>query len=170
MGWKTIVPIAAALACGAPAVAIAQGKPANAASAVTAKELTREQFQALPPDTLIEINGEHITKSEFQARNVEGLQKAAKQLQDIRVRGLAAFAARRSALMEQRKATLAEANKKVEAEIAKLVTADAAEHGADWEARKKQAADLLEQAAKAAPTERSALEKQAADLLTPAAK
>ena len=145
-------------------------KPSNDASAITAHGLTREQFQALPPNALIEINGEHITKSEFQGRIVEGLQKASKQLPDIRARGLTAFEARRNALMRKREATLAEANKKVEAEIAKLVAADAAEHGANWEARKKQAADLLAQAAKAAPTERSALEKQAADLLTPAAK
>jgi hypothetical protein len=75
MGWKTIVPIAAALACYAPALAIAQEKPSNDASAITAQGLTREQFQALPPNALIEINGEHITKSEFQGRTIEGLQK-----------------------------------------------------------------------------------------------
>jgi hypothetical protein len=133
MGWKTIVPIAAALACYAPALAIAQEKPSNDASAITAQGLTREQFQALPPNALIEINGEHITKSEFQGRTIEGLQKPAKQLQDIRARGLTAFEARRNAVMGKREATLAEANKKVEAEIAKLVAVDAAEHGAKWD-------------------------------------
>ena len=65
---------------------------------------------------------------------------------------------------------MAESNKKVEAEITKLVDADAAKHGRDWEARKKQAADPFEKAAKATPTERSELLKQAADLLAPTPK
>jgi acyl-CoA reductase-like NAD-dependent aldehyde dehydrogenase len=45
-----------------------------------------------------------------------------------------------------------------------------AAHGPNWEARKKQAADLFEKAAKATPTERFDLLKRAADLLAPAAK
>jgi acyl-CoA reductase-like NAD-dependent aldehyde dehydrogenase len=45
-----------------------------------------------------------------------------------------------------------------------------AAHGPNWEARKKQAADLFEKAAKATPTERSELLKQAADLLAPTPK
>jgi hypothetical protein len=48
--------------------------------------------------------------------------------------------------------------------------ADAAAHGPDWAARKKQAADLLARAAKASPLDRSELEKQADDLLAPSAK
>jgi hypothetical protein len=170
MAWKTIVSIAGALACGGPIVATAEEKPANVAAAVSAKDLTREQFQALPADAVIEINGERITKSEFQTRNTKAVEEAVKQLQDNQARGQSAFEARRKALLDKRAATLAEANKKVEAEIAKLVAADAAAHGPNWEARKKQAAALLEQAAKATPTERSKLEKQAADLLAPVAK
>jgi acyl-CoA reductase-like NAD-dependent aldehyde dehydrogenase len=45
-----------------------------------------------------------------------------------------------------------------------------AAHGPNWEACKKQAADLFEKAAKATPTERFDLLKRAADLLAPAAK
>jgi hypothetical protein len=40
----------------------------------------------------------------------------------------------------------------------------------NWAARKKQAAELLEQAAKASPLERSELEKQADELLMRSAK
>ncbi len=170
MGLKTILPIAAALACGGPIVATAQEKPANLAAAVSAKDLTREQFQALPPDAVIEINGERITKSEFQARNTKAVEEAAKRLPELQARGKAAFEAQRKALLDKRAAALAEANKKVEAEVAKLVAADAAAHGPNWEARKKQAADLFEKAAKATPTERSELLKQAADLLAPTPK
>jgi len=150
--------------------ATAQQKPANAALAISASELTREQFLALPADAVIDFNGEHIAKSEFQARNSKAVQEGAKQLQDARERAPARFEARRKALLEQRAAAVAEANKKGEAEIAKLVAADDAAHGANWQARKKQAADLFDKAAKASPIERSALLKQAADLLAPAAK
>jgi hypothetical protein len=166
---KTIVPIATTLACLWTAAA-AQEKPGGAAVVVPGNDLTLEQFQALPLDTVIEINGEQITKSDFQARNTKALAEAVKQLRDSRALAQAAFDARRKALLDQRKAAIAEANKKAEAEIAKLVAADAAAHGPNWAARKKQAADLFEKAAKATPTERSDLLKQAADLLAPAAK
>ena len=132
--------------------------------------MTREQFQALPPDAVIEINGETITKSAFRARNVKAVEEAAKRLPELRARARAQSDARRKAFLDKRAAELAEANKKVEAEVAKLVAADAAKHGPNWEARKKQAADLLERAAKASPLERSELEKQADNLLAPPAK
>jgi hypothetical protein len=88
----------------------------------------------------------------------------------LRARSLAEFEAQREALIDKRKAALAEANKKVEDEVNRLVAADAAAHGPNWEARKKQAAELLHQAESAAPTERSTLEKQGADLLAPSAR
>ena len=56
--------------------------PATAVAAISAKSLTREQFQALAPNAVIEINGERITKSAFQARNVKAVQEAAKHIQD----------------------------------------------------------------------------------------
>jgi hypothetical protein len=116
---------------------------------------------------VIEINGESITKSAFQARNIKAVEEAAKRLPELRTRERTESNARRNALLDKRAAELAEANTKAEAEVAKLVAADAAKHGPNWEARKKQAADLLEKAAKATPTERSDLLKQAADLLAP---
>ena len=152
MGWKLIVAVAAGLASTASVIAIAEEKP-TAPAAVSAKDLTREQFQALPPDAVIEINGESITKSAFQARNIKAVEEAAKRLPELRAR--AQSDARRKALLDKRAAELAEANKKAEAEIARLLAADAAKHGPNWAARKKQAAELLEQAAKASPTERS---------------
>ncbi len=144
MGWQRVVSITAALLCNfLIAQSNAQEKSTNDAAAISAKDLTREQFQALAPDAVIEINGERITKSAFQERNAKAVEEAAKQLQDIRAQSLAAFEARRKALLDKRAAALAEANKKVETEVAKLIAADAARHGPNWEARKKQAADLL---------------------------
>jgi hypothetical protein len=131
VGWKLIVAVAAGLASTAPVIAIAEEKP-TAPAAVSAKDLTREQFQALPPNAVIEINGESITKSAFQARNIKAVEEAAKRLPELRARARAQSDARRK--------------------------------------RKKQAADLLEQAAKASPLERSELEKQADELLMRSAK
>ena len=181
MGWKLIVAVAAGLASTAPIIAIAEEKP-TAPAAVSAKDLTREQFHALPADAVIEINGESITKSAFQARNIKAVEEAAKRLPELRARARAQSDARRKVFLERRgscgsqqesdkrAAELAEANKKAEAEIARLVAADAAKHGPNWAARKKQAAELLEQAAKASPLERSELEKQADELLMRSAK
>ena len=169
MGWKLIVAVAAGLASTASVIAIAEEKP-TAPAAVSAKDLTREQFQALPPDAVIEINGESITKSAFQARNIKAVEEAAKRLPELRARARAQSDARRKVFLDKRAAELAEANKKAEAEIARLVAADAAKHGPNWAARKKQAAELLEQAAKASPIERSELEKQADELLMRSAK
>ena len=165
MGWKLIVAVAAGLASTATIIAIAEEKP-TAPAAVSAKDLTREQFHALPADAVIEINGESITKSAFQARNIKAVEEAAKRLPELRARARAQSDARRKALLDKRAAELAEANKKAEAEIA----TDAAKHGPNWAARKKQAAELLEQAAKASPLERSELEKQADELLMRSAK
>jgi hypothetical protein len=132
--------------------------------------LTREQFLALPPDAVIVINGESITKSALQARNLKAVTEALKRLPELRARARTQSDPRRKALLDKRAAELAEANKKAEAEIARLVAADAAAHGPNWAARKKQAAELLDQAAKATPIERSELEKRAADLLAPSLK
>ena len=171
MAWKLTVAVTVALFCGSLfAASAAEEKAANPAAAITAKNLTREQFQALPPEAMIEVNGERITKSAFQERNLKAVEDAAKRLPELRARARAQSDARRKAFLDKRAAELSEANKKAEAEVAKLVAADAAAHGPNWAARKKQAAGLLDQAAKATPTERSELEKRAADLLAPSAK
>jgi hypothetical protein len=131
VGWKLIVAVAAGLASTAPVIAIAEEKP-TAPAAVSAKDLTREQFHALPPDAVIEINGESITKSAFQARNIKAVEEVAKRLPELRARARAQSDARRKVFLDKRAAELAEANKKAEAEIARLVAADAAKHGPNW--------------------------------------
>jgi hypothetical protein len=170
MAWKLIIPVTTAVLCGSQFAAAAEEGQQNPSPAIAANELTREQFQALPADAVIEINGERITKSAFRERNVKAVAETVKRLQTLQARWRTTFEMRRKALLDERVAALAEANKKVEAEIAKLVAADAAAHGPNWEARKKQAADLFEKAAKATPTERSDLLKQAAALLAPTPK
>jgi hypothetical protein len=168
MGWRIAVAVTVALVCGVTVAATAQEQLSNVAPAVSAKELTRAQFQALAPNAVIDFGNERMTKSDFLERNKKAFEEAVKNLEESKARSLTEFEARHKAMLDREKAALAEANKKVETEVARLVAADAAAHGANWEARKKQAADLLGEAARASPLTRSQLEKQAADLLAPA--
>jgi hypothetical protein len=151
-----------------PVAAPAQESP----SVVSAKTLTREKFDALPPDALIELsNGERITKQDFVARTTKALEEATKILQEKQSRAGAEFEQRRKKFYDDQNAALAEANKKVEEEVNRLVAADNAAHGPNWATRKKQAAELLHQAKKTLlPSEQLQLEKQAADLLAPPVK
>jgi hypothetical protein len=130
--------------------------------------LTRQQFEALPPTAMIEVDGKQISKQEFLTRQTNTLKQATKQMEDMRSRAATEFEARRKAFLDREKTSLDEANKKFQAEIDRFISADAAAHGPNWDARKKQAAALLKDAAAADAPERSRLEKQAADLLAPA--
>ncbi|HTO79363.1 MAG TPA: hypothetical protein VMJ31_06265 [Methylocystis sp.] len=71
-------------------------------------------------------------------------------------------------ILKQQADQLKTANQKAQAEIDRLVAVDNAGHGANWPERKKRAAELLSEAAKAPPERRSELEKSAGDLLAPA--
>jgi flagellar basal body-associated protein FliL len=163
-----IVSVSVLLALSAaPRAANAQQPAPAAGPTVSAKALTRAQFLALSPDTVIDFGNERLTKREFQDRNSKAAEEAVKKLPELRQRALDAFEARRKELLDRENAALDEGNEKVRSEIARRVAADAAAQGPNWEARKQQAAELLHRAARASPAERSALEKQAADLLAP---
>jgi hypothetical protein len=164
---KLIVPLTVALLCSWPLAVRAQEKSAQAAAPIPAHTLTREQFISLPSSAVIESDNERITKGEFLARRKQELERATKAMKK---RPRPDFETLRKALLDREKAKLVEANRKVEAEVARLKAADARAHGPNWEARKKQALELLVRAARARPTESSELRKQAADLLAPAAK
>jgi hypothetical protein len=163
-----IVLISAILACALLPEASAQQPTAD--QVVSAKELTREQFKALPASQLIDFGNERITKGEFLDRIKKAIAKANKNLPELKQRLLATFAARHKEVVDRENAVLAEGNKKVQVEIARLVAADADTHGPNWEARRRQAVDILEQAERTTPEERSTLEKKAADLLAPTGK
>jgi hypothetical protein len=131
---------------------------------------TPQQFDAMPPDAVLDINGKPVTKRELLARKQQTYDATMKRAQVARERAEAEFAAHRKAVLDAQEAKLKENNQQVQAEIGRLVAADNAAHGPDWQARRKRAADLLQQAAKASsPQERERLETRAADLvLTPA--
>ena len=136
-----IVPISAMLACAVlPGASAQQSTPGLV---VSAKELTREQYKALPPNQLIDFGNERITKSDFLDRRKKAIEEAAKNLTGRKQRLLAAFEARRKEVINRENAALAEGNKKVQAEIARLTAADAEAHGPNWQARRQQAADQI---------------------------
>ena len=169
MKWNIALPLVAAFACACPTLADAEEKANVPSSAVVAATLTRQQFEALPPTAMIEVDGQRMSKEEFLKRRLTDLNRAIKQMEDWKSRAEAEFAAYRKAFLDGEKAKLDEANKKVHAEVDRLLAADAAAHGPEWDARKKQAAALLTNSAAADPQQRSQLEKQAADLLAPLA-
>lgn len=159
-------PAAAALVLGLAAAASAEDK-AGSSSAVSANALTREQFNSLPPDTVITIDGARVTKRAFIESRTKAAEQAINKMHNARAKIEASFAAQRKAFLDGETAKLEEANRTVEAEIARLVAADAAAHGPNWEARKNEAAALLKEAATAPPDRRSQLEKKASDMLSP---
>ncbi len=163
-----IVPIFAIMSCAFLPDASAQ-QPAPG-QIIFAKDLTREQFKALPSSQVIDFGNERITKGEFLDRIKTAIADANKKLPELKQHLLAAFAARHKEVVDRENTALADGNSKVQAEIARLVAADADGHGPNWDARRQQAADILERAKRATPEERSTLEKQAADLLAPTAK
>ncbi len=169
MKWHIFFPATAALVLGLTAAAGAENK-SSSTSVISASALTGEQFKALSPDAVIEVDGKRMTKRNFIEGRTKALEQAINKMKEIRTKAEADFEARRKAFLDAEQAKLEEANKKVEDEVTRLVAADATAHGANWEGCKKQALDILQQAKGATPMERSRLEKQAADLLAPTRK
>jgi len=176
MRWKTAVLCGAALVCAAPLLAAPRKAvstpPSHAASQQPSRgpgqPLTPEEFAALPPTAMINVDGTLLSKEEFLNRRYHELEEALRQEPEMQRLLAAQFAQRRDAFLAQQRASLDSANAPVQAEVSRLVAVDAGTHGPDWEQRRVQAAALLRQAAAADPQRRSELEKQAADLLEPA--
>ena len=159
--------LALAVICACPNIGWTEDKIAHPA-VVSADRLSKEQFKALPPDAMIDFKGERMSKRVFLQRRAEEFAQAVRQAQDMKTRAQAQFMTRRKAFLENEQAKLKAANKKVQAEVDRLVAADNSSHGKDWGARKRQAAQILAQAAKATPEHRAELERKANDLLAPA--
>ncbi|ARN82731.1 hypothetical protein [Methylocystis bryophila] len=135
---------------------------------LSAEKMSKEQFIALPPTAVIDFKGAQMTKAEFQARRAQAFGLAAKEAQNRKAEARARFEAARASFRKDEADRLKAANQKAQAEIDRLVAADNASHGANWSERKRQAAELLSEAATAPPERRSQLEKSAGELLAPA--
>ncbi len=153
MKCKTILSLAALLIC------FYQFGCSREPGAVPAEKLTKEQFMALPPETVINFKGERMTKADFLHRRSVESEQARKRLEEMKANAQKEAEARRAAFLREEQAKLEEADKKVQAEIDRLVVADNGSHGADWQERKRQAVKLLDEASK--------LEQKAGELLAP---
>src|SRR5208283_4884073 len=125
MKWEIVVPVATALIVGSAAIGSAEQKD-GPSSVVGARSLTREQFQALPLEAVIDIDGKRMTKRQFIEHRTRALEQALHAMPEKRARLESEFNARREAFLASENAKVREANRKVEAEIARLVAADAA--------------------------------------------
>ena len=162
MKSKTILSIAALLLC------LCQCSRSQETEVVPVEKLTKEQFQALPPEALIDFKGERMTKAHFLKSRAVQAEQFQKRLKEMKAKTQEQAEARRTTFLQEEKTKLEEANKKVQAEIDRLVAADNASHGPNWQERKRQAAKILAEASKATPEDRLELERKAADLLAPA--
>jgi hypothetical protein len=165
MRCQTALLVSAWLLC-LSASSFVQSDTTSSSEILSADRLTREQFKALSPDTVIDFKSERMTKREFLSRRSNELEQAVKQMQEMRARADQQFEIRRKEFLDGERAKLEEANKKVQAEIARLVAEDNSKHGPNWQDRKRKAAQILDEAAKATPEHRSELEKKASDLLS----
>jgi hypothetical protein len=159
--------LVAGFVSGWAATAGAEDRAGSASSAVSITDMTPEQFKALALDAMIDINGEHITKRAFLARRESTAAEVLRKMQRWKARAETEFEASRRAFLDREQAKLEEKNKRGREEANRLAVAYAAAQGTNWEARKKQAFELLDQAVKAEGEERAQLAKRAADLLAP---
>ena len=165
MRYAFLAALIGALASAGMSAANAQGSAADM-PVPSPSTITPQQFQALSPDAMIEVDGQRMSKRDFIASRLAAIREERAKMAEARAQAEASFERRRKAFLDQQNAELAQANQKVQAEIDRLRSADAAAHGPNWDARRKQAGDLLAQAAKTLPAERARLEKQASDLLS----
>jgi hypothetical protein len=159
--------IAACFVCGWAAAASAEDRAGSASSAVSITDMTSEQFKALAPDATIDVNGERITKRTFLARRQSAAAEVLRKMQEGKARAETEFEASRRAFLDKEQAKLEEKNKRGREEANRLAAAYSASQGPNWEARKEQAFELLDQAVKAEGEERAQLARRAADLLAP---
>jgi hypothetical protein len=128
MDQKFVVLVATALACVWATLASAEDKAGSTSSAVSITGMTRQTFEALAPEALIEVYGERMTKREFIVHHQSAIKERAQRLEESRARARTEFEANRKAFLDREKATLEEDNKKVQAEVARLVATNAAAH------------------------------------------
>jgi hypothetical protein len=139
---------------GCASLAMAEERAASVTS------MTRAQFEALAPEASIDINGTKMTKREFQARNQKAAEEAARMIAETKSRAKEQFDALVQRKLADDKAALAAGNREVAAEIQRLKQGATAATSSEADARRKKAAELLEQARK--------LEQEAAALMAPA--
>jgi hypothetical protein len=147
--------------CGWATLANAEDKSMNS-SPVSISGMTQQTFDALAPDAMLNVNGELISKNAFIAGRQAAAEELIKKMQATKAAAETEFAAHRKTFLDNQQSGLDADNEKARVEADRLVSAA---QGPNWEARKKQAFELLDQATKASGDEREQLAKKAVDLL-----
>ncbi len=129
---------------------------------IKADKMTREQFQALPEDQVIEFKGKKATKREILARmrQMEELgKKASLKANEATIKAQAKFKEYHAQFLKREKTKLDAENAKVKAELARLKKA--------WlrDTIQEEAAQLFSRYKTASPIEKRQIDKRADELL-----
>ncbi len=154
-----------ALAVLAPsAIAQAEDKPSSTAPP-SPSTITKEQFETLGPNDIIEVNGQRMTKQQFLTQVETAAAAALKKGQDAQAQAKTRFEAKRKAFLDGEQAKLNDAKAKAQAAAKPLLDQATARRPANYDASVAQAIALLKRAATASPSDASEIESQASALL-----
>ena len=136
---------------------------AQAGPVVNGAQITKEQFRALPPETVLDVQGKKITKAELlaeaKAKSDQAIQAQTKTLQ---AKAASDFEAARAKFLEQQETELQARNAKVTAEITRLKTLQSQfEASAAYKAIEKETADMQARYGSASPADRAKLQARA---------
>jgi hypothetical protein len=146
------------------AITGAEDKPATVSPSASGFP-TKEQFEAMPPDTVLQIGTRRITKREWLAERKAAFERAMKAYK-LNIQKLQAeFQAKRRAFKEQQRAELDAANRKIAPEVERLRKIADEARGPNFQARLKEANELLEKKKTATEAEMSELNARARKLL-----
>jgi len=125
---------------------------------------TKEQFEALGPNDMIEVNGQRMTKQQFWTQ-VEGAEAVViKRILATRAQAKAQFEAKRKAFLDAQQVKLDDAKKNAQAAAKPLLNQATAGRPANFDATVAQGEALLDNAA-ATHNEGPEIEQQAAALM-----
>lgn len=127
---------------------------------VSGERLTKQQFEALPDNALIEFKGQRATKASIRAREAQN-RATAERMNALARQTRAEFEQRRIQFGQQRKAKLEADRAKAMAEFARLNQANSRQ----IKAIEVEAAQLQERSKRASTAEKARIEERAYQLL-----
>lgn len=155
-----------ALAVLAPLAVAAQAEDKPSSTALpSSSTITKEQFEALGPNDMIEVNGQRMTKQQFLTQVESAAAATIKKIQDARAQAKTRFEAKRKAFLDGEQAKLNDANAKAQAAAKPLLDQATAGRPTNFDASVAQAQALLKRAATASPSDTAEIESQASALL-----
>jgi hypothetical protein len=158
----SIVLLAAAVLVPSAVAAQAQ---ANGNALPSPGTITKEQFEALRPNDMIEVNSQRMTKQQFQMQVESAAAATIKKIQDARAQAKTRFEAKRKAFLDGEQTKLNDASTKAQDAAKPLVDQATAGRPANFDASVAQAVALLKRAATASPSDAPEIESQASALL-----